>query len=93
MCGLGWPAEPQDILIAKGTSRERSSIGKKPKVRAYGAMHPYLPHYRPAFASSRVPYRLRRPPCLRVGDSGGLRLAPPRRASPAYHVSPVAQTG
>ena len=30
LCGLGWPAEPQDILRAKGTSHERSSIGKKP---------------------------------------------------------------
>jgi hypothetical protein len=31
MCGLGWPAEPQDILIAKGTSRQRSSLGKNLK--------------------------------------------------------------
>lgn len=36
MYGRGWEAEPQDALIAKGTSHEGCSIGKKPKVRAYG---------------------------------------------------------
>ena len=49
----------------------------------------YPPHYRVAFASSCVPYRLRPLPCLRAGDSGDLRLAPPQRARPAYHVSRV----
>jgi hypothetical protein len=52
--------------------------------------NPYLDHYRQAFASSRVLYRLPRSPPLRSGDSGGLRFAPPQRADPAYHVSQFA---
>ena len=47
---------------------------------------PSPPYDRVAFASSRVPYRLRRLPRLRIGDSRGLCLALPRRAHPAYHV-------
>jgi hypothetical protein len=53
-------------------------------------LNPYLDHYSQAFAFSRVLYPLRRSPPLRSGDSGGLRLAPPQRANPAYHVSQFA---
>jgi hypothetical protein len=55
--------------------------------------NPYLDHYSRAFASSRVLYRHRPSPPLRSGDSRDFCFAPPRRASPAYHVSPFVQTG
>jgi hypothetical protein len=55
--------------------------------------HPYLVSYRRAVASSRVLYRHRHSPPLRLGDSEGLRFALPQSASPAYHVSPFVQTG
>ena len=55
-------------------------------------MHLSPSHDRTAFASSRLLSRLRPPPGLRAGDSGDLRLAPPQRARPAYHVSRVAPT-
>ena len=42
-----------------------------------------------AFTFSRVPSRLRRVPCWRVGDSKGGGLALPRRAKPAYPVPRV----
>jgi hypothetical protein len=57
------------------------------------ALHPDPSHDRSALASARVPYRRCHPPCWRVGDAEDFRLARPRRASPADHVSPGAQTG
>jgi hypothetical protein len=47
-----------------------------------------------ADASSCVPYRLHRLPCLPVGDFGDLRFAPPQRVMPVYHgprVSPISR--
>jgi hypothetical protein len=57
MYGRGWEAEPQDALIAKGTSHEGCSIGKKPKVRAYGADPPTGKHQRrwPRWAERSAP--------------------------------------
>jgi hypothetical protein len=52
----------------------------------------YPSHYRSAFASSRILYRLRLLPALRLGDSVDLRVARPQRAHPAYHVSRVSPT-
>ena len=69
--------------------RPVTPAGSQPPCGAGSRLPPYPPHYRVAFASSCVPYRLRPLPCLRVGDSGDLRLAPPQRARPAYHVSRV----
>jgi hypothetical protein len=66
--------------------------GSQPPFSAGQRLNPYPPHYKVAFASSRVPYRLRRLPCLRVGDSGDLGLALPQRANPAYHVPRVLPT-
>jgi len=60
--------------------------------RAGQSLNPYPLHYRVTFASSRISYRLRLSPRLRSGDSGDLRLAPPPRANPAYHVSRFAPT-
>ena len=60
--------------------------------RAGQRLNPYPLHYRVTFASSRISYRLRLSPRLRSGDSGDLRVAPPQRANPAYHVSQFAPT-
>jgi hypothetical protein len=73
-------------------SRPVTPAGSQPPFSAGLSLHPYPPHYRVAFAFSRVPYRLRRLPCLRVGDSGDLCLALPQRANPVYHVARVLPT-
>jgi hypothetical protein len=73
-------------------SRPLTPAGSQPPFSAGQRLNPYRPHYRTAFASSRVPYRLRHSLCLRAGDSGDLRLALPRRANPAYHVPRVSLT-
>jgi hypothetical protein len=73
-------------------SRPITPSGSQPPCGAGQRLHPSPSHYRTAFASSRLPYRLRPSLCLRSGDFGDLRLAPPRRAHPAYHVRRVAPT-
>ena len=84
-----WETEPQltvcFIDLVRSHPREVSHL-------SVWGMHPYPPHYGVAFASSRVLYRLRHSLCLRSGDSRDLRLAPPRRANPAYHVRRVSPT-
>jgi hypothetical protein len=73
-------------------SRPITPAGSQPPFGVGHSVSPYPHHYSGAFAFSRVPYRLRRFPCLRVGDSGDVRLAPPQRANPAYHVPRVSPT-
>ena len=83
-----WETEPQFTVCF--VDLVRSHPREVSRLSAWGtACTPYPRHYSVAFAFSRVPYRLRRFPCLRVGDSGDLRLAPPQRAHPAYHVPRV----
>ena len=73
-------------------SRPITPVGSQPPCGVEQSLHPYPPHYRVAFASSHVPYRLRHPLCSRSGDSGGLCLALPQRAKLAYHVWRVSPT-
>ena len=93
-----WSSPGPRTLVARGYSWEteprftvyfvffvRSHLQEVSRLSAQGR-HPYPLPYKVAFASSRIPYRLRHLPPLRSGDSGDLRLAPPQRANPAYHV-------
>ena len=66
--------------------RPVTPTGSQPPFSAGQRWNPSPLYYRVAFASSRIPYRLRRSPRLRAGDSRDLRLARPQRANPAYHV-------
>jgi hypothetical protein len=101
LCQAG--SRPKDacsamLLIGNRTSvyglprllRPLTPAGSRPPFSVGQSLNPSLHHYRKAFASSRVLYQLRRSPPLRLGDSGGLRFAPPQRANPAYHVSQFA---
>jgi hypothetical protein len=74
------------------SSSSAHTCRKSAPFRAGQRLNPYPLHYRVTFASSRISYRLRLSPRLRSGDSGDLRLAPPQRANPAYHVSRFAPT-
>jgi hypothetical protein len=71
-------------------SRPVTPAGSPPPFGVGHSVHPSPRHDSVAFACSRLPDRLRRFPCVRVGDSGDLRLAPPQRANPASHVPRVA---
>jgi hypothetical protein len=73
-------------------SRPITPVGSQPPFGVGQSLHPSPPHSRVAFASSHVPYRLRHLLCLRSGDAGGLGLARPQRAHPAYHVWRVSPT-
>ena len=86
-----WETAPQ--LTVCFIDLVRSHPREVSRLSAWGtACTPSPRPYSVACAFSRVPYRLRRFPCLRVGDSGDLRLAPPQRAHPAYHVPRVSPT-
>ena len=82
----GYPVETDPRVTICFAFIVRSHLQGVSRLSAQG-MHPYPPHYRVVFASSRISSRLRPSPHLRSGDSGDLCLAPPRRANPAYHVS------
>jgi hypothetical protein len=73
-------------------SRPLTPAGSQPPCGVGHRVRPSPHHDSRAFAFSHVPYRLRRFPCLRVGDSRVLRFALPWRANPAYHVPRVAPT-
>ena len=85
-----WETEPQLTVclvdLVRSHPREVSHLAVR------GRLEPLSTPLRSGFASSHVPYRLRHALCLRSGDSGDLRLAPPRRAHPAYHVPRVSPT-
>ncbi len=66
--------------------RPVTPAGSQPPCGVGHSVSPYPRHDSGALAVSRIPYRFRRVPCLRVGDSRGLGCALPRRAHPAYHV-------
>jgi len=85
LVALGYPWETEPRLTVCFVFLVRSHLREVSRLSAQGR-HPYPLHYQVAFASSRIPYRLRHPPRLRSGDSRALHLAPPQRANPAYHV-------
>ena len=95
--GIRWPEDACSalLLIINRASvdglpqvlRPVTPTGSQPPFGVGQSLNPYPSYYRVAFASSHVPYRLRHLLCLRSGDSGGLGLALPQRANPAYHVS------
>jgi hypothetical protein len=61
--------------------------GRQPPCSVGSSVCPSPPSSRVACAASRVPDRLHRLLCVRVGASWGLRLALPWRAHPASHVA------
>jgi hypothetical protein len=68
-------------------------LGKSAPFRVGQSSNPYLPHYRTAFASSRIFYLHGISPSLAVGILLGLTPCTARRAIQAYRVPPIPQDG